>query len=184
MRLRFAAITCAAVLAFALPAAAGQKDKRLDGLFARLQSTGDMVEAQVIEQTIWQIWTAAGDAPTDTLMGLGLDAMQAGDLAGALLLFDAITAQQPDFAEGWNKRATVLYMLGAMEASAADVGRTLALEPRHFGALAGLGLINTALKREAEALTAFESALKLNPHMPGVKANVEMLRKRQRGAPI
>lgn len=161
------------------PAVATQQDQRLPALFDKLKGAANPAEAQFLEQMIWRIWTEAGDAATDTLMQLGLGAMQTGDLGGALSLFDAVTARAPNFAEGWNKRATVFFMMGAMEKSAEDVARVLALEPRHFGALSGLGLINTHLKREDAAIAAFEQALKVNPHMPAVKTNLEELRKRR-----
>jgi tetratricopeptide (TPR) repeat protein len=160
-------------------AGAGQKDPRLDRLFDTLRATAEPAEAQAVEVQIWRIWGEAGDAATDTLMQLGTAAMQSGDLAGALSLFDAVTARKPDFAEGWNKRATVLFLMGAMEKSAEDVARVLALEPRHFGALSGLGLINTRLDRADAAIAAFEQALKVNPHMPGAKANLDALRKKR-----
>ncbi len=106
--------------------------------------------------------------------------MQAGNLPGALQLFDAVTAERPDFAEGWNKRATVLYMMGALDASAKDVDKVLELEPRHFGALSGLGLINASKDKDDAAIEAFQRALEINPHMPGAKQNIDMLKKRQR----
>ncbi|MBI3451320.1 MAG: tetratricopeptide repeat protein [Rhodospirillales bacterium] len=157
---------------------ASQTDARLDGLFAQLRAAADAPEAARIEGAIWRLWTEAGDPATDSLMTLGIAAMASGDLRGALAVFDAVTRQSPEFAEGWNKRATVLYLLGAYDASAADVEKTLALEPRHFGALSGLGLINLARERKDEALKAFEAALAINPHMPGVRQNVDTLRRR------
>jgi tetratricopeptide (TPR) repeat protein len=165
-------------------AMADQKDPRLPPLFDKLQESDNGAEAQLIELQIWQIWTEAKDGPTDTLMQLGLGAMQTGDLAGALELFDAITMQKPDFAEGWNKRATVLYMLGAYERSAEDVSKVLALEPRHFGALSGLGLINVELDRTDAAIDAFEQALKVHPNLQGVKQRIEMLKKKKRDSNI
>ena len=176
---RLAWLIIAAIAFLPLAAGAGQKDSRLDQLFAKLRSSAGGAEAQMLELTIWKIWAEAGDRATDTLMQLGMGAMQSGDLPGALSLFDAVTARAPDFAEGWNKRATVFYMMGAMEKSAEDVARVLALEPRHFGALSGLGLINTRLSKDEAAIAAFEQALKVNPHMPGVKANLEALRKKR-----
>jgi tetratricopeptide (TPR) repeat protein len=185
MKIWLPALWMCLVLALAPAAAlARQDDPRLDELFTKLQATAiSASEAQAIEAQIWQIWTQAGDGATDTLMQLGMTALQAGDLAGALGLFDAVTARDPDFAEGWNKRATVFYMMGALDKSADDVARVLALEPRHFGALSGLGLINAQRDREGAAIAAFEQALKVNPHLPGVKANIEELRKkREKGA--
>lgn len=174
-----------AVLCFAGgPATADQKDPRLDGLFEQLRATASHPEAQIVEAQIWLIWMEAKDGPTDTLMQLGLAAMQAGNLAGALELFDAVTVQKPDFAEGWNKRATVLYMLGAYDRSAEDVAKVLALEPRHFGALAGLGLIDMERDRSEAAIDAFEKALALHPQMPGVKQRLDTLKKKKRDGAI
>jgi tetratricopeptide (TPR) repeat protein len=169
-----------AVLALGVPgpAVADQKDPRLGPLFEQLEGSATVVEAQMLELQIWQIWTEANDGPTDTLMQLGLAAMQSGNLTGALELFDAVTLGRPDFAEGWNKRATVLYMLGAHERSAEDVAKVLTLEPRHFGALSGLGLINIELDRPEAAVQAFEQALKVHPHLPGVKQRIEQLKKK------
>ncbi len=163
---------------------ADQNDPRLDDLFTQLKAADSAEEAQTIEAFIWQIWTEADDAATNTLMELGLMALQSGNLPGALQLFDAVTTQNPDYAEGWNKRATVLFMMGAYEKSAQDVARVLELEPRHFGALSGLGMINLQRGNEAKALEAFERALSVNPHMPAVKANVEALRRRTRQGAI
>lgn len=171
-------------LVWAGAGAADQKDPRLDPLFAQLQGAASLPEAQAIEAQIWVIWTETKDGPTDTLMQLGLGAMQAGNLAGALELFDAVTVRKPDFAEGWNKRATVLYMLGAYERSAEDVAKVLALEPRHFGALAGLGLIDMELDKADAAMDAFEQALKVHPQLPGVKQRLEMLKKKKRDGAI
>jgi tetratricopeptide (TPR) repeat protein len=163
---------------------ANQKDPRLPTLFEKLKAVSDPTEAKVVEMTIWAIWSEAGDAATDSLMTIGRQAMQAGDLPGAVALFDAVVARKPDFAEGWNSRATALFFMGQLQASAADVEKTLALEPRHFGALAGLGQINLALEREDEALKAFEAALKVNPHLESVRAAAETLRKRKKDKDI
>lgn len=164
-------------------AAAAQSDPRLDGLFEKLRATDNPAEAKIVELSIWQIWTEAGDPATDSLMELGLTAMQTRDMGGALSLFDAVTARSPDFAEGWNKRATLFYMMGAPEKAAEDVARVLSLEPRHFGALSGLGLIEMQLHHDDAAIAAFEQALKLNPNMPEAKAHLESLRKkRSKGA--
>jgi tetratricopeptide (TPR) repeat protein len=184
MSIRVAALAAAILLAALAPAAADQKDSRLDPLFEQLKASAAPHEAQILEAQIWLIWTDAKDGPTDTLMQLGLGAMQGGNLAGALELFDAVTVQKPDFAEGWNKRATVLYMLGAFERSAEDVDKVLALEPRHFGALAGLGLIDTELNKTDEAIDAFERALQVHPHLTGVKQRLEMLKKKKRDGAI
>jgi tetratricopeptide (TPR) repeat protein len=176
-----------AVLIFAMflaPAAhAAQNDPRLNDLFAKLRTTSSADEAKIVELAIWQIWSESGDPATDSLMELGVTAMQGHDLPGALGLFNAITERSPDFAEGWNKRATVLFMMGAPQRAAEDVARVLSLEPRHFGALAGLGLIDMELRRDNDAIAAFQQALKINPNMPDAKAHLqELLNKRNKGA--
>ncbi len=178
-------ILALAVAALLLPGPAGaaQNDPRLNDLFDKLRATSSPGEAKIVELSIWQIWSESGDPATDSLMELGVTAMEGRDLAGALGLFDAITQRSPDFAEGWNKRATVLYMMGAPKRAAEDVARVLSLEPRHFGALAGLGLIDMELHRDDDAIAAFQQALKLNPNMPDAKAHLqELLKKRSKGA--
>ena len=98
--------------------------------------------------------------------------------ATALKIFDAIVRKAPGFAEGWNKRATVHYMMGNYEASLADIDRTLELEPHHFGALAGLGLVNIELERDEAALDAFERVLKVTPQSQGARHNIEIVKQR------
>ena len=173
-------------LAFILmPTAAGaaQNDPRLKDLFERLRTATNPDEAKIAELAIWQIWSESGDPATDSLMDLGVTALHTRDLSGALGLFDAITERSPNFAEGWNKRATVLYMMGKPRQAAEDVARVLSLEPRHFGALSGLGLIDMELNRDDDAITAFQQALKLNPNMPDAKAHLDaLLKKRSKGA--
>jgi tetratricopeptide (TPR) repeat protein len=112
------------------------------------------------------------------LMIRGVDALSADDLKTAFKVFTEMVEIAPDFAEGWNKRATVLYMLGAYPESIADIDRTLELEPRHFGALSGLGLCNAELEHDEAALDAFERALTVNPHMDGARVNAELLRRK------
>ena len=90
----------------------------------------------------------------------------------ALSAFTRATEAQSDFAEAWNKRATVNYLLGRFQDSVLDIQKTLSLEPRHFGALSGLGLINLAMGHDREALKAFEAALKIHPFMPGAKTHI------------
>ena len=161
-------------------AASGQ----LDALFDRLKTTQDANEARRIEAQIWQIWLEPSDPASASLMHLALDAQNRGDLFGAFALFDAIVNLRPDYAEGWNRRATVLYQLGKLDDSRKDAEKVLALEPRHFGALSGLGLIATAKHDDDAALDAFERALVFNPHMAQIRAQAEVLRKKRRDGAI
>lgn len=163
------------------PAAADQTDGRLDLLFATLQKTQRPVLVQATQDMIWAIWTQSDDEGVQSLMNEGLAAMGANRLDVALSLFDQIVAQAPDFAEGWNKRATVHFMLGNLLQSITDVEETLALEPRHFGALSGLGQIYLLLGDESGALNAFEQALAMHPHLGGARAAVDALLPKVRG---
>lgn len=155
---------------------AAQDDSRLDGLFQRLEATGDAAEAGALAAEIWRIWSRHGDEEVDLIMAHGIVALNAGNMPRALQAFDVVVNLAPEFAEGWNKRATVLYLIGEYTASAVDIQRTLALEPRHFGALSGLGLVNLELGDDAAALAAFEHALAINPHMKHTRDRIEELR--------
>ena len=177
-------LATAATLSFAVPVQAGQNDPRLDSLFDELRAAPTEEAARPIESAIWQIWMLAGNGAVDAEMLRGIAAMSDGDEEAALAAFTRITVLQPDFAEGWNKRATVNYMLGHIDDSVADIEKTLALEPRHFGALSGLGLINLALGRDRQALAAFEAALKVHPHLPGAETRIRELREKVRGRGI
>lgn len=165
-------------------AAAGQEDARLDQLFARLKAAPSAREAQAIEQSIWSLWTRSGKEKVDAEMAVGALAMAVGEYKAALRSFDAVVKMAPDFAEGWNKRATVEYLLGDLDASVGDIERTLALEPRHFGALSGLGLIYLAIGKERAAIRAFEGALAIHPNLSGARARIKRLRRKLEGEEI
>ncbi len=184
MRRTIATIIALALLALALAAQAAQNDARLDGLFERLGAATNPIEAGLVEEAIWQIWLISNDARANRLMAKGIGAMNRGDNATALASFDEIVNILPGFAEGWNKRATVRYLMGSHEASLGDIGRTLALEPRHFGALSGRGLVNLALGREEAALKAFEAALRIYPRLPGAESHIKALREKLKGKAI
>lgn len=162
----------------AAPAAADQKDPRLGELFALLQAAPSYDVAQPAEAAIWGLWSESDDPAVRILMDNGIAAMARRDYRLALEKFDQIVTIAPDFAEGWNKRATVQYLLGLYAASLRDIDKTLALEPRHFGALAGRGLIFIELNQEQLALESFEAALAIHPTLPGASTNAKALRKR------
>jgi tetratricopeptide (TPR) repeat protein len=162
---------------------ADQDDPRLPALLARLKTAGSDSEARVVETIIWQIWSLSADDEVNAMMLRGLQAMTDGNPKQALTVFDAMVQRSPYFAEGWNKRATVYYLLGDFDASVGDIERTLQLEPHHFGALSGLGQIYLALDRDEAALKAFEAALTIDPHLTGVRAAVESIKKKREGDP-
>ncbi len=141
-------------------------------------------EAAEVDQRIWQLWLHSDDKAVNRLMAQGVIAMQRGALDRALDRFDEITRRAPDFAEGWNKRATVLYMMGRHRESVADVQQVLNLEPRHYGALSGLGLILVALGREEDALKWLRRALELNPYLDGIRVLADDLGDRLKGKRI
>ena len=184
MRRTIAPIMALALLVLPFAASAAQNDARLDGLFARLKSATNPIEARLVEEAIWQIWLISGEKRTNALMAKGIGAMNRGDNARALAAFDEIVRILPGFAEGWNKRATVRYLMASHQESLGDIERTLALEPRHFGALSGRGLVNLALGREAAALKAFEEALLIYPRLPGAKSQIKALREKLKGKAI
>jgi tetratricopeptide (TPR) repeat protein len=174
----------AATLFVAVPVLAAQDDPRLAALFERLGSTDDPREAALCETVIWQIWHQSGDLRIDALMVQGLAAIDARMLDRAERFFTEMVEKKPEFAEGWNKRATVRYLARNFEGSIADIDKTLALEPRHFGALSGLGLVYLAMGNEAKALAAFKRALAVHPYLPGTADKIEELEEKLKGRRI
>jgi len=165
-----------------LPAAADQRDPVLDGLFDELKRTSTTAEAETIVAEIWIRWTAFdSDRRASSLMAAGMQMMGDGRLETAERVFTELVSTHPDHAEAWNKRATVRFMRGDDAGSRRDIARVIALEPRHFGALSGLGMINVRRGDLAGALQAFEAALRVNPHMPQANDMVARLRKQLRG---
>ncbi len=158
------------------PVHADQRDSRLDTLFGQLHQTVSLTEANDIVEQIWVVWIENEDQSIHETMLRGVDAMAGSDFGTALALFDDVVGKKPDFAEAWNKRATVYYLMGRLDDSMADVETTLDLEPRHFGALSGKGLILMAKGEFLSAIEAFEHALETNPHMPSIRLRIEMLK--------
>jgi tetratricopeptide (TPR) repeat protein len=163
--------------------AADQDDPRLEDLFIQLRSTSDLAQASKIQRDIWLIWIEGKTAEVNTVMARGIDEMSIGDYPAALRYFSDVVNLAPGLAEGWNKRATVLYLMGDYDGSVHDIQKTLALEPRHWGALSGLGLINMRLERVDQAIKAFEEAVTINPHLLGTKVRIKELRAISKGKP-
>ncbi len=152
-----------------------QNDARLDDLFARLASAKSAREAAPVEVAIWSAWLDLDHPDAAPWLARGMQAMSARRLAEALAAFDRVVELAPDYAEGWNKRATVHWLLGSHDASTADIDRTLALEPRHFGALSGLAMIREAQGRPFEALEALEKLTRIHPRLTHLEQSVERL---------
>ena len=166
------------------PARADQTDPRLDGLFDLLATSSSGQAVGAAEAEIWHIWIESGREDIDALMAEGLAAMNNQRFEHAIDLFGQITRRAPAFAEGWNKRATAYYLNDDHVASVRDIQTTLVLEPRHFGAISGMGLIFLQRGDEKGALAAFEAVLAIHPGAPGARRRVEELRKKlgERGA--
>jgi tetratricopeptide (TPR) repeat protein len=180
---RFLGALLVATMWTAHPVAAGQDDSRLPRLFERLK-VASAAEAPAIQEAIWEIWVAAPDDLANLMMLQGMVAMQEGRLPQAIAAFSGLIEHSPDLAEGWNKRATAYFLAGRFDQSVQDIERTLRLEPRHFGALAGLGQINLALGRTEAARQAFEQALAVNPHLDGVRSMLEEMKAKAGGKGI
>ncbi len=140
-----------------------------------LRDTDEVVRA-LADRGLWQVFLRSGDPEVDRLTLEGIRQMQGGDLEEAVRLFSQGVARAPAFAEGYNKRATAYYLMGRFAEALEDCERTLALNPWHFGALSGEGLIYIQLNRPRRALAAFERALAVHPHLGGARLNAEMLR--------
>ena len=139
-----------------------------DELLDRLAQP-DLRNWDVVENQIYMQWSRSGSSSVDYLLRMGRAAMQADDFQTAYGHLTALTAHAPEFAEGWNARATLLFRMGRYGPSIADIQRTLALEPRHFGALTGLGIMLEEMEEYDSALAAFRAAHAIHPHRPDIE---------------
>ncbi len=179
--MRLLILALALFLAIPGPLRADQADQRLEPLFTALHDADGAGEARQIEQRIWTIWNDTEDDQSALLMSQGNAAMASRLYDVALARYNELIAREPEFAEAWNRRATLYFVTGNYEGSVLDIQRTLALEPRHFGALSGLGLIYMALDENEAAIRSFEAALEINPNMEGPRVHIERLRAEQKG---
>jgi tetratricopeptide (TPR) repeat protein len=132
----------------------------------------DPVLAARAEAALWEIWCRSGIPEVDRLLRQGIEAMERRELAEAVALFSRIIARAPDFAEGWNKRATARYVAEDYAGAVADCEETLARNRHHFGALSGQGLCHMALGQFREAATLFRRALTVHPHLTSANHNL------------
>jgi tetratricopeptide (TPR) repeat protein len=152
-----------------------------DGLLhERLRDDSALVRSYA-EQALWLLWSRSGDADADRAMAEGVELMQAGRHAGAIATFSRVIERRPQFAEAWNKRATVHYLAGDYRKSLADCDEVLKRNPRHFGALSGLGMVHLALGELEDARRWFRRALEVNPNMIGVELELLRLEERLKG---
>jgi tetratricopeptide (TPR) repeat protein len=152
----------------------------LDTLFERLQEP-DLPDWEVVEADIWRLWSRSGSPAMDLLLDRGRRAMEAGDLPAAIEHFTAVTDHAPDFAEGYNMRATAYFLSGLYGPSVVDIQHTLLLNPRHFGALSGFAMILEETDRPKEALEVWRAAQAIHPHSPGINEAVERLTRQESG---
>lgn len=155
---------------------ADQNNPDLDELFQKLSAVIEPADAQPIERQIWMLWGLPDDRVASIPFAQGVIAMSNGAMPEARQYFDQVVSVAPDFAEGWNKRATVAYYMGDLDASVHDIQKTLELEPRHFGALSGLSMIYEALEKTESALDVLEQVKEIYPGMPGIDARMLALR--------
>jgi tetratricopeptide (TPR) repeat protein len=156
------------------------REERIDALFDRLRSP-EKSAAKSAERAILGLWMESGSDTVDLLMRWALKATQEKDYALALDFLDRVVVMRPEFVEGWNKRATVIFLTEEYGKSIADIGRVLEIEPRHFGAIGGLGMIMKALGEDERALSAFSEALSLDPLLDNIREAVEELEQKVSG---
>ncbi|MGH8743502.1 MAG: tetratricopeptide repeat protein [Burkholderiales bacterium] len=143
-------------------------------LIKRLRDA-DGITRTIAENSLWQVWSRSGDEKVDALLRLGVQQMQEGPGREALATLSKIIELKPDFAEGWNKRATLYFIMGDYRKSLADCAEVLKRNPHHFGALAGYGQIYMRLDRPQRALEYFRRALYINPNLRGIEINIRNL---------
>lgn len=173
-----AAILCAGL---AFPAGAQEAGPDLDELFGALRAAPNEEAAKAVEAKIWAEWSKSGSAALDLLLQRGREALEAGDSRLAVAHFSALIDHAPDFAEGWNMRATAYYQDGRYGQSLEDIRQTLMRNPRHFGALTGLATILEQIGEDAAALEAWRAVAELKPVGDDVEEAIERLERRVMG---
>ena len=157
------------------PVAHGDPMSDLDTLFAALKIAPDEDSAKAIEQRIWAVWMISGSDTCNLLMARVKAATDAKDYDLALKLLDAVVEINPGYVEAWNQRATIYYLKDDYAHAIADIGQVLKREPRHFGALSGLGVILQEIGDDKDALKAYRDALKIDPHLENIPDVVKEL---------
>ena len=152
---------------------ADERNQQLDGLFKELK-TGEMLSNLTIEQKIWKIWsTHPKDENLTKLLQNGSDLVSKKKFFESIDIFTKVINFDPSWAEAWNKRATVFYLIGEFQKSQNDIDKVLELENRHFGALAGQGLVNIKLKNYEKAIESYQKAQEIHPTMQSPKIMIK-----------
>ena len=182
----------ASLLAAALPVCqaaaqslteAAEKADELEELLVQLRDP-ELKNWQAVEDEIYRRWSNSGSPAADLLLKRGRDALEAEDYVSAIDHLTALTDHAPDFAEGWNARATAFFLIDEYGLSIADVQTALSLNPRHFGALSGLGLMLEELGDEANALAAYRMAHEVHPHRENIAEAIERLERKVHGTTL
>ena len=147
----------------------------LPALFKTLRDQDDLVRA-LSENSIWQVWSRSGDPKVDGLFAVGVEQMNHGQGQAAIDTFTEIIRLKPDFAEGWNKRATVYFLIGEYDKSLRDCDEVVRRNPQHWGALSGYGQIYLHLDKPEQALAYFERAVAVNPNLHQLESMIEQLK--------
>jgi tetratricopeptide (TPR) repeat protein len=145
-------------------------------VLVRALRDADAQVRRLAERALWALWSRSGDATIDHILEIGVAQMREGQIEASVETFSDIIRRRPDFAEGWNKRATAYYLLGDWRRSAADCDEVLKRNPQHFGALSGYGMIWLQLDQPTRALARFEEALAVNPNLDSVHETIDALR--------
>jgi tetratricopeptide (TPR) repeat protein len=162
----------------------GDRTRNLDFLFGALKAAPDADSAKQVENRIWALWMASGSDTANLLMTRAKSAIDSNDLDLAIELLDALIKVKPEYIEAWNRRATIHYMRKEFGPAMEDIRQVLKLEPRHFGAMSGLGMILQEFGDEKHALDVFRRALEVNPHLPKIDEMVKSLTEKVEGRDI
>lgn len=161
-----------------------QRGQDIEFLFGALKAAPDAETAKAVEGRIWSLWMISPSDTANLLMTRVRTAVEVKNLDLAVTLLDSIVTLRPDYVEAWNRRATINYMRKDYGRSLDDIRQVLAREPRHFGALAGLGLIMQELGEDKRALEVYRKALEINPYLPRIPDLIKSLTEKVEGRDI
>ena len=179
LSIRYAFLSACLIFLSLFPAVeslSDQDDTDLDFLFSALLKAENQEQGDLITNEIWKRWLSVDNSEISKLLSVGISAMNQNNLFVALNLFDKVVEKEPKFSEGWNKRATVYYLLGDYSNSIKDIQKTLQLEPRHFGAMAGLAEILLAQGDHETAEAVLKKTLSINPFLIDIQRQLTILK--------